>query len=171
MNSEVTKPYIYMYHLYPKLPSHPDCHMTLSRYFLMSGLWQGFIIKKSDIFLTHWHIPSWDGIRAHSFISHHEGCWGEQRPCFVSGQAENRPLSGCKSASCFPYPHSLPSLFLWRHSVTQSLTRRTDSSQGWQNMLYQTHLPYLEKNIQNINTCLWIQLPSSCMTGEKGNIH
>ena len=31
VNSKGTQPYIYMYSFSPKLPSHPGCHITLSR--------------------------------------------------------------------------------------------------------------------------------------------
>ena len=31
VDSKGTQPYIYMYAFFPKLPSHPGCHVTLSR--------------------------------------------------------------------------------------------------------------------------------------------
>ena len=31
VNSKGTQPYVYMYPFFPKLPSHPGCHITLSR--------------------------------------------------------------------------------------------------------------------------------------------
>ena len=52
MNSKGAQPYIHMYPFFPKLPSHPGCHITWSRHVLHSRSLSVIHFKYSRVYMS-----------------------------------------------------------------------------------------------------------------------